>query len=227
METENVLLRFGAAVRKLRQGMGISQEELAGRAGLHRTYVSDIERGERNVSLESIAKLAVALQTSLSNLFGHFRGLQNPPVHGQRPEGLNEFMDILLVEDDPRDVEMTLAGFQLARITNRVRVARDGQEALDILLGNGSHARRRMNLRPGLILLDLNLPKVSGLEVLRRIKRDARTRTIPVIILTASQKARDRAECQRWAAETYLIKPVGFQNFSRATPKLSLQWALL
>ncbi|HEY2952926.1 MAG TPA: response regulator [Verrucomicrobiae bacterium] len=99
--------------------------------------------------------------------------------------------------------------------------------ALEVLLGNGSHARRRMNLRPGVILLDLNLPKVSGLEVLRRIKSDARTRIIPVVILTASRKSRDMTECQHLGAETYLIKPVGFQNFSQVTPKLSLQWALL
>lgn len=210
-------LRFGTAVKNKRAEMGISQEELADRAGLHRTYISDVERGARNPSLESIAKLAQALGISLPVLFERATNLS-------AGEGL---VEILLVEDDPGDVELTMRAFKKARIRNPIQIARDGVEALDFVFARGSFAHRREDHSPKVILLDLNLPRISGLEVLRRIKADQRTKNIPVVVLTVSTRDSDIAECRRLGVATYIVKPVGFQNFSEVIPKLEMEWALL
>ena len=217
----DVKKKFGAAVRLHRDQLGISQEELAGRAGLHRTYISDVERGARNVSLESIHRLAEALEVSLSVLFSRLEEAGKSPV---LPE---EMVDILIVEDSSEDAELTIKALKEARITNRICVVRDGAVALDFLFCTGVYAHRKHNDRPQIILLDLGLPKVDGLEVLRQIKGDPRTRTIPVIVLTISSRDRDIAASRRLGAEAYIVKPVDFQNFSGVTPQLSLQWALL
>src|SRR5436190_9625548 len=132
-----------------------------------------------------------------------------------------------MVEDNQADVELTLHAFKKARITNPVHVVHDGAEALDFLFCCGRYANRKMENWPQVVLLDLNLPKASGLEVLRRIKGDARTRTIPVIVLTMSRRDRDMGECHRLGAQIYIVKPVDFANFSKVTPQLSLRWALL
>jgi len=206
---------LGNAIKSTRTTLGISQEELAARAGLHRTYVSDVERGVRNPSLESVRKLANGLELSLPMLFekaGH---------------GHNRLVEILLVEDNQRDVELTMRAFKKARLTNPVHVAQDGVEALDFLFATGRHAGRKEAPLPEVILLDLNLPKKSGLEILRQIKADRRTQNIPVVILTVSNRDRDISECRRLGAETYIIKPVDFQSFSEVTTRLSLAWALV
>jgi CheY-like chemotaxis protein/DNA-binding Xre family transcriptional regulator len=213
-----IATQLGNAIRSMRNRLGISQEELAGRAGLHRTYISDIERGARNISLESIERLAAALQTSIQHLFSQLSG---PATHSA------ELVDILVVEDDPQDLELTLQAFASARITNRVHVVRDGAEALDFMFATGAYADRRDAPRPQVVLLDLKLPKVSGLEVLRRLKSDRRTEGVPVVVLTASQKDRDIAECRRLGANNYIIKPVNFDRFSLVTPRLRFRWALL
>src|SRR5438874_2914360 len=163
---------LGNAIKITRSALGISQEELAARAGLHRTYVSDVERGARNPSIESVEKLANALELSMPMLFER-------TGHGRSP-----LVEILLVEDNPRDVELTMRAFKKARLTNPVHVAQDGVEALDFLFATGRHAGRKEAPLPEVILLDLNLPKKSGLEVLRQIKADPRTRHIPVVVLT-------------------------------------------
>ncbi len=208
---------FGDAVKKTRSELGISQEELAGRAGLHRTYVSDVERGRRNISLENIEKLSTALQLTTSNLFARAGGVNTQ----------TKFVEILLVEDNGSDAELTLRAFRKGRITNIVHVVGDGEEALDFLFATGAHERRRNQPLPGMILLDLNLPKIDGLEVLRRIKADKRLQKIPVIVLTVSNHDRDIAECRRLGVENYLVKPVGFQNFSAVAPNLDMEWALV
>src|SRR5712671_2598958 len=159
---------FASAVKAWRSRLGISQEELAGRAGLHRTYVSDIERGARNLSLESIEKLARALETSVSSLFSSASSAERNSPFGVP----DELVDILLVEDDLDDVEMAMRAFKRAKISNRIHVVRDGAEALTWLFGSGADAPQRVFRHPHLILLDLNLPKVTGLEVLRRIRSD-------------------------------------------------------
>ncbi|HWD94702.1 MAG TPA: response regulator [Verrucomicrobiae bacterium] len=136
-------------------------------------------------------------------------------------------MDLLIIDDSSEDVELTTKALQDAQITNRIYVVRDGAAALDFLFCKGVYAHRKHNDRPQIILLDLGLPKIDGLEVLRQIKGDPRTRTIPVIVLTVSSKDRDIAASQRLGAEAYIVKPVDFQNLSGVIPQLSLQWALL
>lgn len=208
---------LGAAIKAERSALGISQEELAYRADLHRTYISDVERGARNPSIESIEKLATALEISVSMLF-HQAG------NGSQAKQL---VEILLVEDNPREVELTLRGFEKAKITNPLHVVRDGVEALEFIFATGPYTHRPNASFPQLILLDLNLPKKSGIEVLQEIKANEMTRDIPVIILTASNRDRDVAECRRLGAVTYIVKPVGFQNFSEVTARLSLGWTLV
>jgi CheY-like chemotaxis protein len=208
---------LGMAIKTYRNSLGISQEELAHRAGLHRTYLSDLERGTRNPSIESIEKLAGALQVSISRLF---ESVGNG-------DGSRKVVEILLVEDNPRDVDLTIRAFKKAGITNPLHVARDGQEALDFVFGAGAYAQRRGGRHPQLILLDLDLPKIAGLEVLRRLKQNKRTRNVPVIVLTVSNEDRDIILCRKLGAQDYIVKPVGFQNFSQVTPHLQLGWTLV
>lgn len=214
--------QFGTLVKAWRERLGFSQEKLAERAELHRTYISDVERGARNLSLESITRLARALDIPVADLF--------PVEPNGNPAGAargadKDWLDILLVEDNADDVQLTLHAFKQARFANRVHVAADGQEALDYLFDE-KHSHRWLE-RPQLVLLDLYLPKVSGLEVLRRIKSDERTRAIPVVVLTVSQVFSDFTECERLGAATYIIKPLNFQRLSQITPRLNLDWALL
>jgi CheY-like chemotaxis protein len=222
----DVKKQFGAAVRLRRDHLGISQEELAGRAGLHRTYISDVERGARNVSLESINRLADALEVPLSVLFSRLgeTSSDKTPDPSLSPD---ELVDILIVEDSADDADLAIKALRDVRMTNRIHVVHDGGAALDFLFCRGQYAHRKRNDRPQMILLDLGLPKIDGLEVLRQIKADSRTRTIPVIVLTGSSRDRDVAASQRLGAEAYIVKPVDFQNLSGVTPQLSLQWALL
>ena len=227
MGKTDVKKQFGAAVRFHRDLLGISQEELAGRAGLHRTYISDVERGARNVSLESICRLTNALQVPLSVLFSRL-GELSPDCPSYGPIlSADELVDILVVEDSAGDAELAIKALKEVRITNHIHVVRDGAAALDFLFCKGEYANRKRSDRPQLILLDLGLPKIDGFEVLRQIKADSRTRTIPVIVLTVSNRDRDVATSQRLGADAYIIKPVDFQNLSGVTPQLSLQWALL
>ena len=222
-----VIARFGASVRSLRFRLGISQEELAERADMHRTYIAGIERGARNLTLKSIDRLAKALEVPSAILLSSTGRTAPQPKALRSEQADGKFVDILMVEDDRSDVELTLHAFKKARITNPVHVVSDGVEALDFLFCRGRYENRKKENRPQVVLLDLNLPKVSGLEVLRRIKGDGRTKTIPVIVLTMSQRDRDIGECRRLGVEGHIVKPVDFVNFSKVTPQLSLRWALL
>ena len=226
MPSASIAAEFGAAVRNQRFRLGLSQEELAERADLHRTYIAGIEGGGRNITLKNIAKLAKALEVSTAALLA--TDTDNLTQRGGRSQnfGTGRIVDILLVEDNADDVELTLQAFREMRIANRVQVVADGEMALNYLFCTGAYADRAGEDPPQVILLDLQLPKISGLEVLRRIKRDSRTRNIPVIVLTASQKSQDIAESRRLGAQTYIVKPVDFYNFSQVTPQLRLQWAL-
>lgn len=222
----DVKLNFARAIRSWRKRHGITQEELAERSDLHRTYISDVERGARNLSLESINKLARALEVSVSTLFASPDDQRLEPGMAPPAAGAREFLEILLVEDDLHDVAMTLDAFGKARFANRVQVVHDGAEALAILLGNGGHSHGSDAGQPQMILLDLNLPKMSGLEVLRRLRADDRTRDLPVVILTGSQQAQDIMECRTLGVTAYLTKPVDMQRLSEVTPQLSLNWML-
>ena len=214
--------RLGTSVRSWRNRQGISQDELAKRSGFQRSYISDVERGSRNVSLKSIEKLAEALGISVVTLFADVNSHA-----ASEPLRAGELAEILLVEDNDSDSLLVTQVLRKANLANRLFVVRDGVEALDFLFCNGNFAYRRIQDQPQVVLLDLNLPKISGLEVLRRIKADARTRSIPVVVLTSSKQDMDIATCKRLGAETYIVKPVDFQNFSAVTLQLSLQWALL
>jgi two-component system response regulator len=134
---------------------------------------------------------------------------------------------ILLVEDNPDDEELTLMALKDANILNEVVVARDGVEALDYLFGTGKHKGRDASLTPQVILLDLKLPKVSGIEVLERLRADPRTECVPVVILTSSSEDEDRMVCYQLCANSYVRKPVEFHRFADAVKQVGMYWLLL
>lgn len=136
-------------------------------------------------------------------------------------------VELLLVEDDPQDLELTLRALKKAHIANHIVVARDGAEALDFVFGEGASAGRPITEQPKVILLDLKLPKVDGLEVLRRIKGDPRTKAIPVVMLTSSKEQRDIVESYQLGVNSYIVKPVDFEGFSAAVRELGCYWLLL
>jgi CheY-like chemotaxis protein/DNA-binding XRE family transcriptional regulator len=226
MSASQITSRFGASVRRLRHRLGLSQEALAERADLHRTYIAGIEGGARNVTLKSIDKLARALRVSTATLLSHSGESVEAVGEATRELPPSQCVDILIVEDSREDVELTLQAFRHAKITNPIHVVHNGAEALDYLFCTGSYADRKIKDRPQLVLLDLNLPKVSGMEVLRRIKADEQTRSIPVVVLTASRDSQEVARCRRLGAETSIVKPVDLSRFCKVTPGLSLCWTL-
>ena len=130
--------------------------------------------------------------------------------------------EILLVEDSPDDVELTLRALRRARIANRIHVARDGEEALTFLFGGGDTPARRADEMPAVILLDVKLPKIDGLEVLRRIKEDPLTKTVPVVMLTSSNEARDVATSYHLGVNSYIVKPVNFEQFAASVTQLGM-----
>jgi len=136
-------------------------------------------------------------------------------------------VELLLVEDDPRDEEMTLRALKSHRLANRVHVVRDGAEALDFLFGRGAYAERRLDDSPKVVLLDLKLPKVDGLEVLRRVRKDPRTAILPVVVLTSSREESDLVDSYRLGVNSYVVKPVEFNRFVEAVGELGLYWLLL
>lgn len=136
-------------------------------------------------------------------------------------------VDLLLVEDNPRDVELTLHAFERFKLANRIHVARDGAEALDFLFAEGLHADRTSAANPRVVLLDLKLPKVDGIEVLRAIRENPRTRTLPVVVLTSSREERDIVEAYQLGVNSYIVKPLDFDQFAEATRTLGMYWLVL
>lgn len=134
---------------------------------------------------------------------------------------------ILLVEDNPDDELLTLRALKKSNILNKVVVARDGAEALDYLFGVGAYAGRDISLRPQVVLLDLKLPKIDGLEVLRRLRSDERTALLPIVILTSSDEERDIVDSYKLGANSYIRKPVDFAQFTEAVRQLGLYWLVL
>lgn len=135
--------------------------------------------------------------------------------------------DLLLVEDAPADVEMTMRALERAHLANHVATVSDGAAALEFIYGTGSYAQRANAPPLKVVFLDLKLPKMSGLEVLERLKTDPRTREIPVVVLTSSAEAPDVAAAYRLGANSYLVKPMDFENFAEAVSRAGLYWLLI
>ncbi len=138
-----------------------------------------------------------------------------------------EDVEILLVEDNPNDVELTMRALSKQNLANKVFVVKDGAEALDFMFATGTYSQRKIENRPKVVLLDLKLPKVDGIEVLRRIKADDRTKHIPVVMLTSSQEERDVMDTYNLGVNSYIVKPVDFSNFVHAVSELGIYWGIL
>jgi len=136
-------------------------------------------------------------------------------------------IEILLVEDNPDDLALCLRALTRAHLGNRIQVARDGAEALDFIFCEGPHADRCIENIPRVILLDLKLPKVDGLEVLQRLKGDERTKLIPVVMLTSSQEQSDVIRSYRLGVNSYIVKPVNFESFAQAVQELGMYWLVM
>jgi two-component system, response regulator len=136
-------------------------------------------------------------------------------------------VEILIVEDTSEDLDLTLRALRKAKITNHIQVARDGEEALEFIFCEGPFAERKIEDGPKVILLDLKLPKIDGLEVLQRIKSDPRTKSIPVVVLTSSREQSDVVESYNLGVNSYIVKPVNFEQFSEAVQKLGMYWLLI
>jgi CheY-like chemotaxis protein/DNA-binding XRE family transcriptional regulator len=214
--------RLGLAVCISRQHLGLTQEELAWRANLNRSYVADIERGARNVTLRTLATLAAALELTVENLIANTSNPLGAPAalgaEGISPGG----GEILLVEDTATDAALVVRAFKRSKLTNRVNLVRDAEGGLAYLLGTGRYAKHRPSL-PSLILLDVNLPRMSGLEFLQRIKADEHLRSIPVVVLTVSRNDHIVFECAKLSVADYLVKPLEIESLVRLMPRLNLQ----
>jgi two-component system response regulator len=135
--------------------------------------------------------------------------------------------EILLVEDNPQDLELTQRALRKANLANYIHIARDGAEALEFLFCEGAHAARKIEDHPKVILLDLKLPKLDGLQVLKQIKSDPRTKAIPVVVLTSSKEQNDMVESYHLGVNSYIVKPVNFERFAEAVQEIGMYWLLL
>ncbi len=135
--------------------------------------------------------------------------------------------ELLLVEDNPYDAELTLSALKQKNLANNLYHVEDGAEALDFVYARGKYADRKEKLKPSLILLDLKMPKVNGMEVLKQLKSDPATRSIPIVVLTSSKEDPDIKACYDLGVNSYIVKPVGFENFVKAVSEVGLYWALL
>ncbi len=136
-------------------------------------------------------------------------------------------IEILFIEDNPHEAELTIRSLKKHNLANRLKHIADGPEALDFIFSQGIYADRKESQNPKLILLDLKLPKMSGLEILRQIKTNEQTKTIPVVVLTSSKEEMDVAESYRLGANSYIVKPVNFESLNEAVKQLGLYWLLL
>lgn len=136
-------------------------------------------------------------------------------------------LDLLLIEDNDNDAELAIRGLRKHNLANTIEHARDGDEALRMLFGTGADDGSELDRRPRLILLDLKMPKVDGIEVLQRLKSDKRTRSIPVVVLTSSQEEQDVVKSYELGVNSYILKPVDFQQFTEAARTLGMYWMLL
>lgn len=139
---------------------------------------------------------------------------------------LNE-IEVLLVEDNPNDAELTVRALKKNNLANNLHVVTDGEEALDFIFAAGQYSNRDIHSPPKVVFLDLKLPKVSGLEVLQKVKSDERTKTIPIVVVTSSQETQDVEECYKLGVNSFIQKPIEFNNFVKAISDVGLYWMIL
>ncbi len=146
----------------------------------------------------------------------------------QFPEHISEHsVFILLVEDNPADAELTMRALRRGRVSNQIQLLENGAEALDFMFCRGDYAHRQITNQPKVILLDLKLPKVSGLEVLRQLKADPRTQMTPIVVMTSSAQDSDVIESYKLGVNSYVVKPVDFEQFNKAVEQLGFYWVLV
>lgn len=228
-ELNQVLGDFGRVLRAQRKQLGISQEELAFRSGLHRTYVTDVERGLRNMTLESVLKITRALELpfveAITSL-GIEEGRSPERTVGKHANG-NGTADILIVEDDADDALLTTHALRRNGITNRVASVATGKDALNIFAGHDPPIDGMQHFNPELLLLDLRLPDIDGIELLRQLRSDPRTRSLHVVILTASRSDEDRSRCMALGVSDYITKPVNFIEFHHLLTRMGFGWMVV
>lgn len=219
METiANIQQNFGTVIRALRRERNLSQEELANLSGLHRTYITDIERGTRNVSLKNITRIAAAMNLSLQEMFmlvdqcsRDERNILSDSI--AKGSFRDEPIEIVLIEDDQNFVELTLYALNKGNIINHVRVLHDGEEAQRYLFDKRMVENEKKPI-PGVILLDLFLPLIDGFQLLENIKNNESTKNIPVVVMTSSVSRADMDRCLALGVEAYLTKPISIENFT-------------
>lgn len=181
---------------------------------MHRTYIADIERGVRNITLRSIINLAAALQVTVSSLLAE----PGESVHG--PDDAPAASEVLLVEGNAQEAEQVVQALAQAKLTNPIATVRDGEEALDYL------KRRVPSDLPHLVLLDLKPGKIEGVDVLRRMRAQEATKSVPVVILMSARDERVLLECARLGADTAIMKPLTAEKLAAVLPRLDLRWAI-
>ncbi|MBD2242401.1 response regulator [Nostoc sp. FACHB-888] len=152
--------------------------------------------------------------------------MSDQPIDQPTEPSSEQPISIVLVEDNPTDAELTIRALRRSRIANQIQLLEDGAEALDFLFCRGNYAHRSMTNQPKVILLDLKLPRISGLEVLRQLKADPRTQRIPVVVLTSSAQDQDIIESYQLGVNSYIVKPVDFEQFNQAVQQLGFYWIL-
>lgn len=226
-----ILLHFGMVVKNLRREKQLSQEELANRCRLHRTYITDIEHGTRNVSLKNISKIAHAMDVPLQDVFARVDQYSQDGVHliarTQDHSGSPRHpIEILLVEEDQDSIELTLQELHQRNISNKIHIMRSGEEAIKFLYTGQPEGNTAVHI-PKVLLLELELPGISGLDVLEKIRSDKRTKQIPVIAMTSSAAEIDKERCHQLGVEEYLAKPLNIDSFSAVMRRMGFQLLLL
>lgn len=201
------------AVRNRRIELGLSQAQLAERAELHRTYISEVERGTQNLTIETMARLADALDTSIMSL------MEAANLAGQVHANP---LEILLAEDNEADVHLVERSLAAINVSTRLHVVMDGQEVMEFLERRGKHVEAPS---PDLILLDLNLPRKSGHEILAELKSSTEFKHLPIVILTTSNSSMDLSKSYELHANTYVTKPPNRKEFQEAIAKVVDYWS--
>jgi len=231
VKNQNVILvHFGLVVKSLRLEQKLSQEELAHRSGLHRTYITDVEHGSRNISLESISKIARALGISIADLFSMIAeysttATAEASVSYTAETKKFEPVEIIVIEAEQSSHAVLSHTLQDWSVANRIHTFGNEREAFDFLFSNSAQKDRLANGRK-LILLDLQHPQLNSIQVLEKIRSQNGTRNVPVIVMTSSSNDSKLEQCKRLGIKEYLIKPVSFPDFANMLPQMGLQWHL-